>query len=642
MELIEGGSILDVMRYKYPFGLESEELISIILKQVLLALEYFHKNGQIHRDIKAGNILLSMDGKIRIGDFGVSAHLIESGDRKKARQTFVGTPCWMAPEVMEQLHGYDYKADIWSFGITAIELATGKAPLADYEPMKVMYLTLDNPPPKLEDLTIEHYSSSPRSSNSSSSPQQTKVKKFSKLFKEMVELCLQKDPSKRPSATQLLKHKFFQQSSSKSDSGIIYDYLIGSLPSLGDRVRHYKSQMQEMEREFKLERQKLQEKYNNNINSSSTASTPKHGRSNSRVAFSVSGDDEPRQFLLDEDEIHQQREGELIDTSIVDDGKPSSGWNWEEKLQIHKSVDTTTNATSVTPNTIAKSFDETKHGPLLINKTEVNGIRSRSPSSPPPPSMIRSSTSSTNIAALAKTSVTESGRKIEITEINTDATDDLPSSSNSPVTESSEAISLQSGRKIEIKDVVETPVNRKIEIKDVDMSQLLTAVRSSGTSTPPPSNVSGTPGSNVSSSTGTPTTATQTTSVGGTATIDEKIRQKVSSKQKVEPSLQSLHSQVAQLTQANQQQLKILNALFSMAQTTSTTVFQSKYKEHSSELPALVSQLESRIKDLLEENSKLKKDNEGLKGELSKLKLSSSNKANTTNSTMNGSAVNKS
>ncbi len=152
------------------------------------ALTYLHGNGIIHRDIKAANILITAEGSIKVGDFGVASQVLSN----LRRNSFVGSPYWMAPEVIKR-STYDSKADIWSLGITLVEMLTGEPPLAHIEPSRAIFIIPKNAPPRL------HPS-------------------FSDALRDLVALCLHDDPQQRPSARDLLGHPIFRHHHQKGSA----------------------------------------------------------------------------------------------------------------------------------------------------------------------------------------------------------------------------------------------------------------------------------------------------------------------------------------------------------------------------------------------------------------------------------------
>eukprot|EP00268_Persea_americana_P041781 TRINITY_DN4176_c0_g1_i1.p1 TRINITY_DN4176_c0_g1~~TRINITY_DN4176_c0_g1_i1.p1 ORF type:complete len:787 (+),score=151.63 TRINITY_DN4176_c0_g1_i1:146-2506(+) len=182
MEYCGGGSVADLMNITDE-PLE-EHQIAYICREALKGLSYLHSIYKVHRDIKGGNILLTEQGEVKLGDFGVAAQLTRTMSK---RNTFIGTPHWMAPEVIQESR-YDGKVDVWALGVSAIEMAEGLPPRSNVHPMRVLFMISSEPAPMLED-----------------------KEKWSLVFHDFIAKSLTKEPRLRPTATEMLKHKFIEK-----------------------------------------------------------------------------------------------------------------------------------------------------------------------------------------------------------------------------------------------------------------------------------------------------------------------------------------------------------------------------------------------------------------------------------------------
>jgi serine/threonine protein kinase len=264
MEYCGGGSCADLLR---PFGCLKEEHIAFIMRSCLKGLAYIHSEKKIHRDIKAENILITYKGEVKLADFGVSSQLTYTMTRKR---TFVGTPFWMAPEVITTSEGYNCKADIWSLGITALELALGSPPYCDLKPTAAIFKIVENDPPQLP-----QFAKAPSYSYGKQQQQhhqQLKVT-FTNEFREFVNLALMKDSLLRASAEILLESRFIRLTYRRSGLNL--------LTLLQPKKRFDEVEKQKLKLGMDREKKKLEKKKieiaddNNNNNNNLHSKKPK-------------------------------------------------------------------------------------------------------------------------------------------------------------------------------------------------------------------------------------------------------------------------------------------------------------------------------------------------------------------------------
>lgn len=302
MELCEAGSVLSALE-AVKHGL-TEEQLSFVLRETLGGLDYIHTNKMLHRDMKAGNLLITSKGDVKIADFGVSA----SVQTVSKRNTVIGSPYWMAPEVIKE-EAYDFHADIWSLGITAIEMVDTKPPLAEVIAYRALFQIPVKPPPTLR-----------------------QKEKHSKELNDFIALCLQKEPEKRPPCKKLLQHEFIKKYE-KVDGSVLLplleevtqakakikaekEALAKKLADAQAKEKAESKAKEEEEEESEYESEEENGEFSTMVpvkrKQAAANPAPKGGAPAAKASSSSSSEEEEEWEYEDEDEEEEEAEGTMI------------------------------------------------------------------------------------------------------------------------------------------------------------------------------------------------------------------------------------------------------------------------------------------------------------------------------------------
>ena len=308
LEFCDGGSLYELIKI-LPRNLNEEEIASIIY-MILKGLVFLHENKKIHRDVKTENILLTHEGIAKLADFGVSTQLMHSFSKKITK---IGTPFYMSPEVIMQ-NKYDYKCDIWSLGITAIEMAEGEPPFAKVKGYWVLKKIITHPPKGLKN-----------------------KEKWSKEFNDFVEKCLIYEPEKRSSAKELLKHPFINKYN--RGSKLIAELVNNSM----DDLQFYRKKI--LESDESEEEDKITEI----IKNKNTNKYKLEQKTNNSQNFYIEGKNESGSVIIKDESL----KNELDVTNIVEETGTM--------INVDKNINM---------NSLKSRNEEEQQGSIIIKKTE--------------------------------------------------------------------------------------------------------------------------------------------------------------------------------------------------------------------------------------------------------------------------------